>query len=178
MDEPKNWRNIGLAYVHEDVLIGLAKSTENSELLDYLVSITKKWYIYVEVIKNSNTSLNTLKRFFQTSVKEFNTEVLVTLAENPKITLKMMEELLKTNCVSVGIVIAKKPNASESILEELSDWGYEKKDFDTNNELSNEDTYWQVRIEVAKNPKTPKRIIEKLSKDKVFQVRQEAQKRL
>ncbi len=173
-----DWRNKGLAFAEDSELMEWAKNAEDPELLDYLVDITYHWWIHVEIIKNPHTSLDTLKKFLTeketySTFEKLDGNVAQALAESPKSTEEMLEEIFKLNPDWSAKAIAKHHNAPETILEEMSNWCYGKDEIE---ELKYED--WKIRLEIAKNPKTPKRIIEKLSKDIVLKVRQEAEKRL
>lgn len=157
-------------------LLEYAKTSKNPEHLDYIVDIDAHWYVLVEVAKNPNTSLETLKKLLDEKTDyqgRPEREIRVAIAENPKTTSEMLDKLfdMSDEC-GVRTAIAKNLNTSTTLLEELANDSYGEEDHPEFN------YDWLTRKAVAENPNTPKHVIEKLAKDKNAEVRSAAQKRL
>lgn len=176
MDRLNDWRNKGLIFAESDELMEWIKGTDDPELLDYIASFEHRWWLLVEIAKNPNTSLKTLQKLLDEEVDACgrpDINVRIAIAENPKTTSEMLDKLFDmSDEFSVRAAIAKNLNTSITLLEALSNDGYDEED--------NPDIYfdWITRKAVAQNPNTPMHIIEKLLKDKNAEVRAEAQKRV
>ena len=133
-------------------------------------------HIIIKVIKNQNTSKETLDRLANSN----SHNILKKIIENPNTSQETFKKVSIHKESEIRLLVAMSPNTSPEILEKLSN---DKVDYivkavasnkNTSQETleilsNNEDNY--IKEQVAKNCNTSKKILEKLSYDQVANVR-------